>query len=205
MFSVHLILSGRPDYMYIMCNPPDVRWRVLNDTMSLYNLRIYWIYGLKGLVHEHATASVENLQPCNIFYKLPELLECHHKLWLEAHGQRATLAITSEQRKPVTTILANPNRRSHVLPAIITAPPSGHDYMLSVPLSYKGKGLAISPPVSHNKVIGNKSVVPALELNVALTSTSHAGPSVKKQKTKVCASCQANNCPNTPTYKGSGN
>jgi hypothetical protein len=166
-----------------------------SQTINFNELAKRW----NEIVHEYATASVENIQPCKIFYKLPELLERHHKLWLEAYKQRATLAITSEQRKPVTTILANPNRRSHVLPAIITAPPS------FVPLSHKGKGRAISPPVSHNKVIENKSVVPALELNVASTSTSHAGPSVKKRKTKVCASCQANNCSNTPTCKGSGN
>jgi len=35
MLSVHLILSGGPDYMYIMCNLPDVRWHILSDTMSL--------------------------------------------------------------------------------------------------------------------------------------------------------------------------
>src|SRR5882762_7012304 len=64
MFSVHLILSSGPDYMYIMCNPPDVRWRVLNDTMSLYNLRIYWIYGLKGLTLEHPQYLAQPLGYC---------------------------------------------------------------------------------------------------------------------------------------------
>jgi hypothetical protein len=49
MLSIHLILSGRPDYMYIMCGPQDVRWHVLSDTMLLYNLRSYHIYELNGM------------------------------------------------------------------------------------------------------------------------------------------------------------
>jgi hypothetical protein len=51
MLSVHLILSGGPYYMYIMCNPLDICWYVLND-MSLYNLYIYHIYGLNGVAFE---------------------------------------------------------------------------------------------------------------------------------------------------------
>jgi len=38
------------------------------------------------IVHEHATTYVGNLQSPNVFYKLPELLERHHKLGLEARG-----------------------------------------------------------------------------------------------------------------------
>jgi len=38
------------------------------------------------IVHEPATTSVGNLQSPNVFYKLPELLEHHHELWLEARG-----------------------------------------------------------------------------------------------------------------------
>jgi len=171
-----------------------------SQTINFNSLAKRW----NEIVHERATASVGNQSP-NIFYKLPELLERHHKLWLEARGRRATLAITTEQRKPVTTILTNPNRRSHVLPAIITAPPSNLHNTLSVSLSHKGKERAIPPPISYNKAIGHKPAVPALGLNVASTSTSHPRPSVKKRKTKVCASCRANNCPNTPTCKGSGN
>ena len=51
----------------------------------------------------------------------------------------------------------------------------------------------------------HKWAVPASELNVVSTPTSHARLSVKKGKIKTCASCKANNCPNTPTCKGSGN
>jgi hypothetical protein len=49
MLFVHLILSGGPDYMYIISNPLDVHWRILNNSLSLYNLCIYRVYGLNGV------------------------------------------------------------------------------------------------------------------------------------------------------------
>jgi hypothetical protein len=55
-----LIVITWADYMCIMCNPPDIHWRVLNNTMSLYNLCIYWLYGLKGL-HTLTFASTDSI------------------------------------------------------------------------------------------------------------------------------------------------
>jgi hypothetical protein len=34
---------------YTMYHPPDVRWHILNDTMSQYYLHYYWILGLNGV------------------------------------------------------------------------------------------------------------------------------------------------------------
>src|SRR3984885_12912595 len=173
-----------------------------SQTVNFRDLAKRW----NEIVHEHAAAPAANLQSGSIFYKLPEQLERHHKLWLEAHGWRATLAITTEQRKPVTTVLADPNRRSHILPTIIMAPPSDLHNMSSVPLSRKGKEHANTSPIFYDKAIGHKPTAPASGIGVASTSTSQAGQSIQKTKTKkVCASCKANGCPNTPTCKGSGN
>jgi hypothetical protein len=174
--------------------------RKTSQTVNFHNLTKRW----NEIVHERAAAPVENFQSSNIFYKLPEQLERHHKLWLEARGRRATLAITTEQRKAVTTVLADPKRQSHVLPAIITGPPSDLHNTPPVPFSHKGKERAIPSPVSH-RTSDHKPVTPAPRIGVASSSAPHAGPSVQKRKTKVCASCKSNNCPNTSTCKGSGN
>ena len=143
-----------------------------SQTINFNELAKRW----NEIVHEQATEATGNLLSPNIFYKLPELLERHHKQWVEARGRRATLAITTEQRKPVTTILANPNRRSHVLPATVMAP-------LSVPPSHKGKERAIPPPVSYNKFARNESAVPALRLNFKL---SHKTLHPKKKNQSLC-------------------
>jgi hypothetical protein len=170
------------------------------QTVNFHNLTKRW----NEIVHERAAAPVGNLQSHSIFYKLPEQLERHHKLWLEARGRRATLAVTTEQRKPVTTVLADPNRQSHVLPAIITLPPSDLHNTSPLPFSHKGKERAIPSHIS-NKAVDHKLVTPASGIGVASASTPRTGPSTKKRKTKVCASCKFNNCPNTSTCKGSGN
>ena len=51
---------------YTMYNPPDVRWHVLNNTMSQYHLHYYQIFGLNGVTatamatrHNHSTHSHE--------------------------------------------------------------------------------------------------------------------------------------------------
>src|ERR1700679_4366243 len=43
---------------YTMYHPPDVRWHVLNDTMSQYYLRYYRIFGLNGVL-------VMQIRDCN--------------------------------------------------------------------------------------------------------------------------------------------
>ena len=173
-----------------------------SQTVNFRGLAKRW----NEIVHEHAAVPVADLHTGSIFYKLPEQLERHHKLWLEARGRRATLAITTEQRKPITNVLADPNRRSHVLPPIIMAPLSDLHSTSSVLSSHKGKERANPPPIPHNKTMGHRQAAPASEIGVASTSTSHAGRSIQKTKTKkACASCKANDCPNTPTCKGSGN
>ena len=170
------------------------------QTVNFRDLAKRW----NEIVHEHAAAP--NLQSGSIFYKLPEQLERHHKLWLEARGRRATLAITTEQRKPVTAVLTDPNRRSHVLPAIIMAPPSDLHNTSSVPSSHKRKERANPSPIFYKSATGHKPTAPASGIGVASTSTSNAGRSIQKTKTKkVCTSCKANGCSNTPTCKGSGN
>jgi len=92
----------------------------------------------------------------------------------------------------------------HVLPAIITGPPSDLHHTPPVPFSHKEKEHAIPSPISH-RTSDHKPVTPAPGIGVASTSAPHAGPSVQKRKTQVCASCKSNNCPNTSTCKGSGN
>jgi hypothetical protein len=53
-----------------------------SQTVNFHNLTKRW----NEIVHERAAAPVENFRSPNIFYKLPEQLERHHKLWLEARG-----------------------------------------------------------------------------------------------------------------------
>ena len=45
--------SADPYSTYTMYNPADVRWDVLNDIMSSYNLHNYQILGLNGVPHYH--------------------------------------------------------------------------------------------------------------------------------------------------------
>jgi hypothetical protein len=52
------------------------------QTVNFHNLTNRW----NEIVHEHAAVPVGNLKSHSIFYKLPEQLEHHHKLWLEAQG-----------------------------------------------------------------------------------------------------------------------
>ena len=64
-----------------------------SQTVNFHDLTKRW----NEIVHEHAAVPIADLHSGSIFYKLPEQLERHHKLWLEARGRRATLAITTEQ------------------------------------------------------------------------------------------------------------
>ena len=43
--------SADPYSTYTMYNPVDVRWDVLNDIMSSYNLHNYQILGLNGVTY----------------------------------------------------------------------------------------------------------------------------------------------------------
>jgi len=62
--------SADPFNTYTMYNPADVRWDVLNDIMSLYNLHIYRILGLNGVDHLSTATCVQkflNLQMMTTF------------------------------------------------------------------------------------------------------------------------------------------
>ena len=41
-----------------MYNPPDVRWDVLSDIMSVYYLHIYRIFGLNGVMFEPFNSAI---------------------------------------------------------------------------------------------------------------------------------------------------
>ncbi|KIM87262.1 hypothetical protein PILCRDRAFT_3772 [Piloderma croceum F 1598] len=62
---------------------PSTHMPIAGKTVNSRDLEKRW----NEIVHEHAAASAVNRQSGSIFYKLPEKLECHHKLWLEARGQ----------------------------------------------------------------------------------------------------------------------
>ena len=59
-------------------------------------------------VDERATMIPNQTKAERIYYKLPEQLQCHHKLWVQARGTRATLVNTTKARSGITRILSDP-------------------------------------------------------------------------------------------------
>lgn len=53
-----------------------------------------------------------------LYYKIPEQLERHFKVWEALRVERATLTISESARKTITDVLTDPWRRSQVLPAV---------------------------------------------------------------------------------------
>ncbi|KAK7448771.1 hypothetical protein VKT23_013502 [Stygiomarasmius scandens] len=52
-----------------------------------------------------------------IFYKIPEQLEHHHKVWTESRNQKATLYMNENILSPAKKMLSAPDRYAFVLPA----------------------------------------------------------------------------------------
>ncbi|KAG6877503.1 hypothetical protein C0992_009828 [Termitomyces sp. T32_za158] len=76
-----------------------------------------------------------------IYYKIPQQLERHHKIWAAYRAEKATLLNSAQARKNITDLLNDPARQSRVLPAL-TLPkhPVKPDETLSPPHSQsKGK------------------------------------------------------------------
>ena len=139
---------------------------------------------------------------CRIFYKLPEQLERHHKLWLEAQGRRATLVSTMEQRKASVAILSDPHRGSIVLLAItISSLPARRDTLLAEPLA-KGKQTLLAPkPVPSQR----PSVTPSIQDLFAAGPSKASGAKVDTSRSrKKCASCRDHKCARAKECKGRG-
>ncbi|KAG6871280.1 hypothetical protein C0995_006472, partial [Termitomyces sp. Mi166 len=60
-----------------------------------------------------------------IFYKIPQQLERHHKVWAAYRAEKANLSNSAQARKSITDILNDSNRKSRVLPAL-TLPIQSH-------------------------------------------------------------------------------
>lgn len=53
-----------------------------------------------------------------LFYKIPQLLERHHKVWAAYRAEKATLLNSARERKAITDLLNDSTRRAQVLPAL---------------------------------------------------------------------------------------
>jgi hypothetical protein len=93
------------------------------------------------IVNEWAAMIPNQPIATRIYYKLPEQLEHHHKLWVQSQGTHATLINTASARSAITRILTDPTHVSHVLPAMTFAPETVN---MSVPAA-KGKEKAVAP------------------------------------------------------------
>lgn len=147
-----------------------------------------------------------------IYYKLPEHLEHHHKMWVQARGVQATLSNTAEERKDITKILSDPKRRSHVLPALTfpSTAPKNNPITLK---SFKGKEKASIVPNAlsdqgsiHSHASGSTiHVQPAAgSSNAPLAGLEQKGGKLKK-KSKRCAACRDHNCSKAESCPGRGN
>lgn len=102
----------------------------------------------------HARALSDDLRLAPIFYKIPEQLERHHKVWAAYRGEQATLSLSSAQRQPITSILEHPSRRASVLPSLSLPNPLAR----STSQLQKGKGKASAS--GEENVLKRKYVPP---------------------------------------------
>ena len=119
-----------------------------------------------------------------IYYKFPEQLEHHHKLWVQAQGTRATLVNTTEARSGITRILLDPTHVSHVLPAILPEVAKGTT-RITIPLSTKTSNISSISDIHMSDVS-------------SVAGSSAAGSShqaaVKGRTERKCASCRDHKC-----------
>jgi len=149
------------------------------------------------MVDERATTIMNQVMTNKIYYKLPEQLERHYKLWLQARGTRATLVNTAQARSQVSQIISDPAHTSLVLPAILLAP-------VKPIASWKGKEKAVIPDGSGKNIA---KMAPNAPSGLG-SSAQHVGGSSKtmqkKKAKKHCYSCKVHNCSRTNDCKGSG-
>ncbi|KAF5382657.1 hypothetical protein D9615_003030 [Tricholomella constricta] len=77
-----------------------------------------------------------------LFYKIPQQLERHHKVWAAYRAEKATLSNSAQERKEITSILDDPGRRSRVLPALVLPEPGPQRPSSATKVSRESKGKA---------------------------------------------------------------
>lgn len=169
-------------------------------SVNFERLTVRW----NEMVHEQA--EIENRSKADrIYYKLPEHLERHHKLWVQARATRATLVNSAENRQTITEILSDPARRSRVLPAITLPfiPALKNNEMVTV---NKGKEKAVVSaiePVQSSSGPHSQPVVHTSSTQASSSKPSLIEPKVKARKR--CAPCRDAKCPRADTCAGRGN
>lgn len=176
----------------------------ITRTVDFLKMAQYWAIQ----VHLQDPNTERNNQ---IHYKLPEQLERHHKVWVRARGQTATLANSEKMREKITTLLNDPQRTSHVLPA--------HDLpsqapRLQVPLSLPttiprsierpqnaSSQIATPNPTVHSGFLLSHSNSPLNVSRAPTQSVTHGNSRAKKK----CAACRDAKCPLMNDCSGSGN
>lgn len=108
-----------------------------SKTINFEALATHW----NQLVNEAIDAG--NTVPTGrIYYKIPEQLGQHHKVWAAYRHEKATLFNSEALRKPATEFLADPARRAQVLPALPIPEPERAVTASRTSISLKGKSQA---------------------------------------------------------------
>jgi hypothetical protein len=147
------------------------------------------------IVDERAVMIPDQNKVDKIYYKLPEQLERHHKLWVQARGTRATLVNTTKARSGITRILSDPTHVSHVLPAILPEVGVKGTTRITIPLPTKTYNVS---PISDIHM----SDVPSVAGSSTAGSSHQAA--VKKRSERQCASCRDHKCNKASTCAGRG-
>jgi hypothetical protein len=180
----HLLESGL--YFVISNKTP-----VVANTARLVDfnkLTIKW----NDTVDERAAMIPNQTKADKIYYKLPEQLEHHHKLWVHARGTRATLVNTTKVRSGITRILSDSAHVFHVLPAIMPQAGATEATRISIP-----KSSNVSPISDIHS-----SDMPSVVGSVAAGSSHQAAG--KKRSERHCASCRDHKCDRAITCAGRG-
>ncbi len=75
----------------------------------------YWNSRINEILGSNGTSLKKNQQ---VYYKLPEQLERHHKVWVHAWAEKATVVSNADRLKPVADLLSSESRKAS-LPAAV--------------------------------------------------------------------------------------
>jgi hypothetical protein len=162
-----------------------------------------------------------------LYYKIPEQLEHHHKVWSALQAEKATLVLSKQMRQGITTVLMDSLRCSTVLPAP-SLPALAWTQTMSVVTqgasSTKGKGRPTLEKASSS-VTGNGDIsihldgahavaapAPAPSTMAAVPAAIPQGQSEKtlggskskRKRQRQCGICHDFQCVCADDCKGSG-
>ncbi|KAF8076563.1 hypothetical protein FPV67DRAFT_1559024 [Lyophyllum atratum] len=101
----------------------------------------------------------------NLYYKIPQQLERHHKVWAAYRAEKATMSNSIQARKAITDVLNDPNRRSRVLPALTLPGPD------STPTLQDRKG----------KMRDDRNIASTARSRINASTTHHTSPPTEIQ------------------------